>query len=43
MCRADPAGNSAAWDHSTTKSCHVAPVDISVGKAGKLSYPVVAY
>ena len=43
MHRADPAGNSTAWDHTTTKSYHATPVDISVGEAGKLSYALVAY
>lgn len=42
MHRADSAGNSTAWNHSTTKSCHIAPVDISVGKAGKLICTLVA-
>ena len=39
--RTDSTSNSTSWNHSTTKSCHFALVDIFVGKTGKLRYTLV--
>lgn len=39
--RTNSTSNPTSWNHSTTKSCHFALVDIFVGKAGELRYTLV--
>lgn len=39
--RTDSTSDPTSWNHSTTKTCHSALVDIFVGKAGKLRCTLV--